>query len=176
MITDPDSFLRYFDSVHRRSIRDIEALPPAAESWSPPRGEGEKSWSIAQIVAHMAESRLYFAKAYRNEGWIYDWKNPITDHQSSWLTALEASAQEFRRRIKGTPPQWLDRKIPMIDTDGALSGWRILMMMLEHEVHHRSQIDTYSGLQGWDVPQIFDRYREQVDLLQEEQKRLHSNQ
>ncbi len=176
MITDPDSFLRYFDSVHRRSIRDIEALPPAAESWSPPRGEGEKAWSIAQIVAHMVESRLYFAKAYRNEGWIYDWNNPMTDRQSSWLPALEASAQEFRRRIRGTPPQWLDRKIPMIDTDGALSGWRILMMMLEHEVHHRSQIDTYSGLQGWDVPQIFDRYREQVDLLQEEQKRLHSNQ
>ena len=123
----------------------------------------------------MAESRLYFAKAYRNDGWIYDWHNPITDRQSSWLPAMEASAQEFRRRIRGTPPQWLDRKIPMIDTDGALSGWRILMMMLEHEVHHRSQIDTYSGLQGWDVPQIFDRYREQIDPLQEEQKRLHSN-
>ena len=63
----------------------------------------------------------------------------------------------------------------MIDTDGSLSGWRVLMMLLEHEVHHRSQIDTYSGLQSWDVPQIFDRYREQIDPLQEEQKRLHPN-
>jgi hypothetical protein len=47
------------------------------------------------------------------------------------------------------------------------------MMMLEHEVHHRSQIDTYSGLQSWDVPQIFDRYREDIDVLQAEQKKLH---
>ena len=99
----------------------------------------------------------------------------MTDLQSSWLPGLEASAQEFRLRIQGTPTEWLNRKIPMIDTDGALSGWRVLMMMLEHEVHHRSQIDTYSGLQSWDVPQIFDRYREQIDPLQEEQKRLHPN-
>jgi len=47
------------------------------------------------------------------------------------------------------------------------------MMMLEHEVHHRSQIDTYSGLQSWDVPQIFDRYREDIDVLQAEQKKLY---
>ena len=70
MITDPDSFLRYFDSVHRRSLRDIQALPSAAENWAPPVGEGEKSWSIALIVGLMAESRLYFAIEYRVEGWL----------------------------------------------------------------------------------------------------------
>ena len=176
MITDPEAFLRYFDSIHRRTVRDIEALPAAAESWAPPAGEGENSWSIADIVRHIAESRLYFAKAYRGEGWIFDWPVPITESQSSWLPALEASALEFRQRIQDTPLDWLARRMPMIDTDGALSGWRVLMMMLEHEVHHRSQIDTYSGLQGWDVPQIFDRYREQVGRLQEQQRRLHSNQ
>ena len=175
MITDPDAFLRYFDSIHRRTMRDIEALPAAAESWTPPAGEGENAWSIADIVRHIAESRLYFAKAYWAEGWIFDWQVPITESQSSWLPALEASALEFHQRIKDTPLDWLTRRIPMIDTDGALSGWRVLMMMLEHEVHHRSQIDTYSGLQGWDVPQIFDRYREQVGLLQEQQRQLHSN-
>ena len=32
------------------------------------------------------------------------------------------------------------------------SGWRILIMLFEQEVHHRSQIDTYAGRAGWDVP------------------------
>ncbi|MCH7606276.1 MAG: DinB family protein [Chloroflexi bacterium] len=173
MITDPDAFLRYFDSIHRRTLRDIAALPPAAESWVPPAGEGEQGWGIYEIVRHIAESRLYFAKAYRGEGWIYNWPAPITEHQASWLPALEASAQEFRQRVQGTPPEWLNRRVQMIDTEGTLSGWRVLMMLLEHEVHHRSQIDTYAGLESWDVPQIFDRYREQVELLQEEQRRLH---
>ena len=85
---------------------------------------------------------------------------------------MEASAVEFQKQISGTPREWLDRKIKMIDTDGTLSGWRILMMLLEHEVHHRSQIDPYAGLEGWDVPQIYDRTREQIDELQDKQTLL----
>jgi len=170
MINDPQAFLRYFDSIHRRTVRDIQALPAPAESWKPSTGEGEKAWSIAQIVHHMAESRMYFARAYRGEGWVYDWPVPGTEAQTDWVPKLEASAAEFRERVQGTPVEWLDRRIKMIDTDGTLSGWRILMMLLEHEVHHRSQIDTYAGLQGWDVPQIYGRTREQIDLLQEQQQ------
>ncbi len=61
----------------------------------------------------------------------------------------------------------------MLDTDGALSGWRLLMMMLEHEIHHRSQVDTYAGLQGWPVPDIYGRSAEQVGLQRERQRELH---
>ncbi len=173
MITDLDAFLRYFDSLHRRTLRDIAALPPAAEEWAPPPLEGERGWSIAEIVKHMAESRIYFARAYRLEGWIYDWPVPITESMSSWLPALEAAATEFHQRMQDTPPAWLTRQVPMIDSDGKLSGWRVLMMMLEHEVHHRSQIDTYAGLEGWDVPHIFNRSRESIELHREKQRQLH---
>jgi uncharacterized damage-inducible protein DinB len=72
--------------------------------------------------------------------------------------------------IRDTPTDWLTRKIEMIDTPDSLSGWRILMMMLEHEVHHRSQIDTYAGLQGWPVPDIFGRSAEAISALQSAQK------
>jgi uncharacterized damage-inducible protein DinB len=61
----------------------------------------------------------------------------------------------------------------MIDTPGSLSGWRILMMMLEHEVHHRSQIDTYAGLQGWPVPDIFERSAEDIAARQSAQRARH---
>ena len=95
---------------------------------------------------------MYFARAYRNEGWLYDWPVPSTESPADWIPALTESHAEFHRRLDDTPPEWLQRRIKMIDTDGALSGWRILMMLIEHEVHHRSQIDTYSGLQGWTYP------------------------
>ena len=68
MLTDPQEFLRFFDSIHRRTLRDIQALPAEAQNWTPPVGEGEKSWSINQIVHHICESRMYFSRAYRNEG------------------------------------------------------------------------------------------------------------
>ncbi len=111
MITDIDAFLRYFDGVHRRALRDIGALPPEAERWAPSSGEGENAWSIGEIVRHIAGTRMYFARAYRGEGWIADWEVPITESQSSWLPALEASAAEFHRRLEGTPPEWLTRKV-----------------------------------------------------------------
>ena len=172
MINDPEAFLHYFRSVHRRTLRDIEALPPPAATWEPSRGEGEKGWGIAQVVHHIAESRIYFASAYTGKGWRYDWRPTSTKKQSDWVGALEASAVEFQKQISGTPAEWMNRRIKMIDTDGTLSGWRIMMMLLEHEVHHRSQIDTYAGLEGWDVPQIYGRTREQIDDLQDKQTLL----
>ena len=158
MITDIASYLRFFDGVRRRTERDIAALPPMAAAWRPPAADGEAGWNIGEIVAHIGGTRLYFASAYRGEGWIW----------------LEASAERFAALLRETPEAWLTRRIEMIDTPGAtLSGWRLLMMMLEHEVHHRSQIDTYAGLEGWPVPDIFGRSAESIDALQESERARH---
>ena len=78
MISSITSFLRYFDAVHRRALRDIAALPPEADGWTPPAGavrvsgagQGEGAWSINTLIGHIAGSRLYFASAYKGEGWI----------------------------------------------------------------------------------------------------------
>ncbi len=174
MFTDIETFLRYFDGVHRRALRDIGALPSEAASYRPETGEGEGAWGIGQLVSHMAGSRLYFARAYRGEGWVFDFPLRDTQSQADWLPCLEEAMTEFRRRLEGTPQEWLARKAQMIDSDGTLSGWRILMMCLEHDVHHRSQIETYGGLQGWPVQHIYGRSAEQVGAQRERQQRLHA--
>jgi uncharacterized damage-inducible protein DinB len=46
-------------------------------------------------------------------------------------------------------------------------------MMAEHDIHHRSQMDTYAGLNGWDVPQIYNRSAEAIGSLQERERRRH---
>jgi uncharacterized damage-inducible protein DinB len=175
MISDITSYLRYFDAVHRRTVRDVAALPAGASQWRPPAGQGEASWSIGQLVGHIAASRLYFASAYRGEGWVFPDLASDPDDQSGWVPALEASAAGFRERLEGTPVDWLNRRIAMIDSPGSLSGWRMLMMMLEHEVSHRSQIDAYAGLQGWPVPPIFERTFETVSGLQEQERAKHAH-
>jgi len=175
VITDIASYLRFFDSVRRRTERDVAALPPTAAAWRPPAERGDSEWSIGQIVGHIGASRLYFASAYRDEGWI--WTPPELDShdQRTWLPWLEASARRFSALLADTPGEWLNRRIEMIDTPGAtLAGWRLLMMMLEHEVHHRSQIDSYAGLEGWPVPDIFGRSAESIDALQAGQRAKHS--
>ena len=175
MFASIETFLRYFDAVHRRAIRDVGALPPEADGWAPATGSGEGAWSINTLVGHMAGSRLYFASAYRGEGWISP-QPPDVSTRGSWLPALEASAVEFHRLLDGTPDAWLARKVEMIDTPGgALSGWRVLMMMLEHDIHHRSQIDTYAGLNGWPVPDIYARSAERIGDLQADQRAKHAD-
>jgi len=153
----------------------VAALPPAAAGWRPPAGEGEAGWSIGQIVAHIGGTRLYFASAYRNEGWLWAKEEMDPNDQSTWLPWLSASATRFTAQLRDTPDAWLSRGIEMIDTPGrTLSGWRLLMMMLEHEVHHRSQIDTYAGLEGWPVPDIFGRSAESITTLQDAERAKHS--
>lgn len=172
MISSIEAFLRYFDAVHRRALRDIEALPPEADGWTPPAGEGEQAWSINQIVGHIAGSRLYFASAYRGEGWISP-PPPDVSSRGRWIPAIAGSAQQLHRLLDGTPDEWLDRKVQMIDTEGRLSGWRILLLMVEHDIYHRSQIDAYAGLNGWDVPDIYGRSAEQVLAQQDAQRSAH---
>lgn len=45
----------------------------------------------------------------------------------------------------------------MLSEPGSLSSWRVLMLLAEHEVHHRSQIVTYASLNGWPVTDVFGR-------------------
>ena len=171
MITDIASYLRYFDGVRRRTERDVAALPSEASAWRPPLIGDETGWSIGQIVAHIGSSRLYFASAYRGEGWIGIKAEPNHDDPSTWLPWLRDTGARYVELLEDTPADWLARRVEMIDTPGStLSGWRILMMMTEHEVHHRSQIDAYAGLQGWPVPDIFDRSAESVAARESEQR------
>ena len=175
MITDIASYLKFFDSVSRRTERDVAALPPEAAAWRPPASAGgESEWSIGQIVGHIGSSRLYFASAYRGEGWVGIPATYQHGDQAVWLAWLDDSRARFVELLGDTPNEWLTRRIEMIDTPGStLAGWRVLMMMLEHEVHHRSQIDAYAGLEGWPVPDIFGRSAEAVASRETEQRARH---
>jgi uncharacterized damage-inducible protein DinB len=165
MITDIASFLRYFEGVNKRALRDIGNLPAEAEGWRPQSGDGENAWSIGELVGHMAASRMFFVRAYCGDGWTPEpWPNPTTS-RPEWVAALAESAALLDERLGETPDDWLHRRIESMDTPGmTFSGWRGLMMMTEHDVHHRSQIDTYAGIAGWPVQQIFGRTAEQVGL------------
>ena len=174
MFTEIDAFLRYFRSVNRRAVRDATALPAEADGWAPigEAGElvGEGAWSINKLIGHMCGSRLYFASAYRHEGWISP-EPPDVSRAELWAPALDDSFERFSELVREVGPDGLSRQVPMIDTpDSSLTGWRVLMMMLEHDIHHRSQIDTYAGLNGWDPPDIYFRSAESIAELQDAQR------
>src|SRR5262245_65223836 len=111
MITSVASYLRFFDGVRGRTERDVAALPREAAAWRPPERDGESGWSIGQLVAHIGGSRLYFASAYRGEGWLWE-KDPDVDpvNQDTWIPWLRKSADRFVELIEDTPEEWLNRR------------------------------------------------------------------
>jgi uncharacterized damage-inducible protein DinB len=124
---------------------------------------GENAWGVGQIVAHMATSRLFFAGAYAEERWhVEQWPGP-TDTGEQWVAALDGSAARVQELLSGTPVEWLERPVPMLD-GRPQPGWRVLLFMVEHEVHHRSQVQTYAGLYGWGIQHIFGRSAEEAGL------------
>lgn len=169
MLTSIDDYLVYFDGIHSRTLRDVQALPATASGWAPLTGEGEGAWTVNRLIGHLATTRGYFVRAYRGEGWCSP-DDPDTRDHSRWPVVIEESAAAVRDGLAGTPDAWLQRKIQRLASDELISGWQLLMMMTEHEVHHRSQLDTYAGLNDWQPPQIFGRRWEQVLELQAEER------
>ncbi len=171
MISDVGSFVSWFEGVHRRTVRDVSVLPEEAESWAPPSGTGEEAWGVPQLVQHLAEGRLYFADAFSGRGWVWDaWPEQLRA-RDGWAPALDRAMDEFRSRVEAAAPDRLRAKIELIGGGHEVSGWRVLMMMAEHEIAHRAQIGAYAGLNGWPVVQIFDRTNEWVRGQREEQAR-----
>ena len=171
MITDVASFLGWFEGVHRRTVRDISLLPVEAETWKPPvEGDDEGSWGVPQLVRHIAEARPYFASAFLGRGWVWDqWPDELTT-RDSWVPALERSLQQLHHDLDGVPHERLRERVELIGApDKTASAWRLLMMMSEHEIQHRSQIAAYAGLNGWENAQTFDRTNEWVVEQREDQ-------
>lgn len=173
MISDLAAFLRYFEGVHRRTTRDVGSLTDEAETWRPPPSPDEEtSWGIPEIVKHISEARMFFAGAFLDRGWVWEpWPQPL-ERRAEWVPALDDAFDRFSAEIADAPVERLTAKVDPIAKEGRpMSGWRVLLMMVEHEVHHRSQIETYAGLNGWPVNQIFGRTSEWVAEQREAEMR-----
>src|SRR2546427_7348837 len=101
MITDIASYLRFFDSVRRRTERDVAALPPEAAAWRPPAIEGEAGWSIGDIVGHIGGLRLFFARGLPGGGWVTTSAAGRPARQPAWVPLLRPSAERLRPPVRG---------------------------------------------------------------------------
>lgn len=165
MIGSMDAFLSYFRGVQLRTLRDVGLLPPEAGPWLPPAPNGEPAWSVNRIIGHIAGARLMFGNVYCGRGWLVP-PEPELTNPDEWLASLEDSYKELDTELRGTPDEWLMRRVALLDEPGDIAGWRVLMLMTEHEIHHRSQLAAYAGINGWPVADLFGRSYEQLLVAQ----------
>jgi uncharacterized damage-inducible protein DinB len=158
MIQNISAFVKYFGSVRRRTNLYAKAIPPDQIDWSPKVDE----LTCAAILLHLVAAENMFVGELATGEWHYT----EPEHQpgislEEILSLLQANHQEAMATL-----QTLDDAVlfqPHSTLKGPeMKGWRLLMAMVEHEVHHRSQLAVYLSLMGVEPPQIFGLKLEEI--------------
>ena len=153
MIQSTADFIKYFDSIRRRTMNYIRVVPSDRLNWSPKNGE----FTCADILRHILVSEKMFVRVAMEGSWKYE-GHESEDEQSldELIALLEATHFETMEKLKQLPDQDLNE--PHYGPKGEghpLKAWRWLMAMTEHEIHHRSQLAVYLSLMGVQPPHIF---------------------
>jgi len=135
-------FIRYFEGVRRRTWTVVDRLTPALAAWRPRPDE----FTGGAIVRHLAGAERFFVTRVVDDRWTDD---------------LERAHGEEMARLATVPDVRL--KATITDLEGHPTRvWRVLMAMVEHEVHHRSQLDCWLAAAGAEPPQLYGYRMEDV--------------
>jgi uncharacterized damage-inducible protein DinB len=162
MIQSLEAFIRYFDRIRQRTITFFRTIPPEQIDWCPQAGE----FTCGDIVRHLAASELMFVAVAVAGRWDYPGhEREHAPNLESALVHLEAAHTEAMRTLRTLSDADLDQPRPTLAASKPLKVWHILMLMAEHEIHHRSQLATYLTLMGVEAPQIYGMKLEEVVAL-----------
>lgn len=158
MLTSMSNFARYFENVRERTLRFIAPIPPDQIDFARHAGK----FTLGDLIRHVASTERMFVEAALDGRWVYPGHSrdlgATKDEAVAYLMAAHEAAMA---RLAATPDAVLNEKRPTLD-GYSVSAWRILMLLVEHEVHHRSQISQYLVDLGVEPPQIFGKFMEEL--------------
>lgn len=157
MIRSVAEFVRHFEGIRRRTWTAVDRLTPALLEWRPREGE----WSCGDIVRHLAGAERFYVTKVLEDRWTDDLEpGPCLDLEATRARLRELHAGETTR-LGRMPDSRLGERLADL-AGGTVSAWRFLMAMVEHEVHHRSQLDSYLSSAGVEPPQLYGYRMEEV--------------
>ncbi|HEX6293500.1 MAG TPA: DinB family protein [Herpetosiphonaceae bacterium] len=151
MLQSVTMFVPYFESIRRRTVTYIRCLPPDQLDWKPKPGE----FSCADLIRHIAAAETMFVGAVAESVWRYSGhtaSHPTT--LDTLLADLEQSHVRAMATLRQVPDHDLRQPRPTLDGP-PVKAWRLLMALVEHEVHHRSQLAMYLMLLDVQPPHIY---------------------
>lgn len=151
MIQSVDSFINYFDSIRRRTRSYIQTIPPDQIDWAPKAGE----LTCGDLVRHLAAAELMFVGAVVESRWYYRGHEAgLHPTLEATLSQLDTSHLEAMNKLRTLSDSELSQPRPTLNGP-TVKAWRLLMAMVEHEVHHRSQLAVYLTLLNIEPPHIY---------------------
>jgi uncharacterized damage-inducible protein DinB len=161
MLQSVKGFIDYYEGIRRRTLHFIDAIPVDRIDWLPIEGE----FTFGDLIRHLAATEDMFVDAVVNGKWKYaGHKSDVKQEREVAIALLQATHREAMIKL-GTLSD-----SALIETCPSLNGtevkiWRLLMAMVEHEVHHRSQIAMYLTLIKIKPPHIYGLGVEDVTAL-----------
>lgn len=152
-------FLDYYDKVRARTKLIISKIPPDSIDWTYKEGK----FTLADLVRHLAciERHMYTENAqgkpsvYRGCGKEY---GSTYAEVVKFMDDIHAESMEIFYALS---EEQINSKC--ITPGGtAITVWKWLRLMAEHEIHHRGQIYLYLSLLGNDVPALYGLTSEEV--------------
>jgi uncharacterized damage-inducible protein DinB len=158
-MSEPASLLEYFGKVHQRTMRVARTIPDDNVEWRPREG----AFSPGDLVRHIAVTNRYtFAENIQGKPSRY------TSHGPELASGLEV-VLAFAERMHGeaieifatmSDAQW-NAKVNTAD-GASITCWKLLRLMIEHEIHHRGELYASLGMLGVAVPPLYGLTSEEV--------------
>lgn len=161
-IRDPRIFLDYLASVHGRTRRVLDCIPPEDLEWAPAPGR----FSFGDLVRHLAgiERYLYAETARGRPNQYPGHGRELADGFEAMMAYYDRCHAEARSIFEAVPREAFDRKVTT-PAGTPITLWKWLRAMLEHEAHHRGQLYLMLGLRGVTAPPIYGLTSEEVRSL-----------
>lgn len=158
-ITSTREFLDYFSKIRQRTLKVIACIPPEKFDW----GYAEGKFSFADLIRHLGaiERYMWAENAQLKPSRYPGHGKELADGPENVLAFFHRMHRESMEIFGRLSDDDLKKKCV---TPGGVSiaVWKWLRAMLEHEVHHRSQIYVYLGMLGIPTPPVYGLTSEEV--------------
>jgi uncharacterized damage-inducible protein DinB len=163
VIASGTEFASYFDGVRLRTVGFFRVIPADRADWAPKAGE----YTCGDIVRHVAACERMFVGAAVDGQWGYPGhERALAPTLEAALTDLDAVHAACGVRLRALDAGALAASRRALEPGARpVRAWRLLLAMVEHEVHHRSQLASYLTWMGLEAPDVFGLGVEDVERL-----------
>jgi uncharacterized damage-inducible protein DinB len=152
-------FLEYWDSLRGRTRRVVTCIPPEWIEWTYRPG----TFTLGDLVRHLATIERYmYAETVAGRPSRYPGcGRELADGYEAILGYLDRLDGEAKTIIAALTDADLNRKC-QTPAGVAITTWKWLRAMCEHEAHHRGQIYLMLGMLGVATPPLYGLTSEEV--------------
>ena len=145
--------------MRERTRRVAACIPDDQIEWTYRPG----AFTLGDLVRHIAVAeREIWAETLHDRPMRYTTHGrELADGKDAILALLDRFHAESLDQFRALTPEMLESKCTT-PAGSAMTRWKWLSLMPEHEIHHRGQIYTMLGVLGVAVPSLYGMTADQV--------------